>query len=72
MLMQRLLTTEFQFVKAPVGKKTRNIYSLPDGFRRPVFVFPPDPDQLRDVQQVIQGIGSVPEFMLFPEAGGHR
>ena len=23
MLMQRLLTTEFQFVKAPVGKKTR-------------------------------------------------
>ena len=50
----------------------RNIYSLPDGFRRPVFVFPLDPDQLRDVQQVIQGIGAVPEFMLFPEAGGHR
>ena len=45
---------------------TRNIYLLPDGFRRPVFVFPPDPDQLRDVQQVIQGIGAVPELVLPP------
>ena len=41
------------------------------GFGRPVFVFPSYPDQLHNVQQVVQGIGAVPELMLFPEAGGH-
>ena len=46
--------------------------SLPGGFCRPVFVFPADPDQLRDVQQVVQGIGAVPELMLPPEARRHR
>ena len=30
------------------------------------------PDQFRDVQQVVQGIGAVPELMLFPVAGGYR
>ena len=43
----------------------------PGCFGSPVFVFPPDPDQLRDVQQVVQGIGAVPELMLAPEALRH-
>ena len=46
--------------------------SHPGGFGRPVFIFPPDPDQLHDVQQVIQGIGPVPELMLLPEPQGYR
>ena len=36
------------------------------------FIFPSYPDQLRNIQQVIQGIGAVPKLMLFPVAGGHR
>ncbi len=36
------------------------------------FVFPSHPDQLRNIQQVVQGIGPVPELMLFPVAGGYR
>ena len=36
------------------------------------FIFPPYTDQLRDSQQVSQGIGSVPELMLLPVASGHR
>ena len=35
------------------------------------FVFPSHPDHFRDIQQVVQGIGPVPELMLFPVAGGH-
>jgi len=46
--------------------------SPPGGFGRPFLVLPPDPDQLRNIQQVIQGIGSVPELVLLPEPGGHR
>ena len=34
-------------------------------------IVPADSDQLRDVQQVIQGIGAVPELVLLPEAGGY-
>ena len=41
------------------------------GFGRPFFVFPLHPDQFHNIQQVIQGIGSVPELMLFPVAGSH-
>ena len=45
---------------------------MPGRFHGPVFVFPPDADQFHDIQQIVQGIGAVPEFMLPPEAGGHR
>ena len=45
---------------------------IPGRFRCPDFIFPPDPDQLGDVQQVVQGIGAVPELMLFPETEGDR
>ena len=44
----------------------------PGGFGRPFFIFPSHPDQLRNVQQVIQRIGAVPEFMLPPHPGGYR
>ena len=36
------------------------------------FVFPSHPDQLNNIQQIVQGIGAVPELMLFPVAGGYR
>ena len=37
-----------------------------------VLVFPAHFRQLRDIQQVIQGIGPVPELVLFPVSQGHR
>ena len=45
---------------------------IPGGFGRPSFIFPLHPDQLRDIQQVVQRIGSVPKFMLFPHPGAYR
>jgi hypothetical protein len=30
------------------------------------------PDQLHDIQQVVQGKSSVPELVLFPQAFRHR
>ena len=45
---------------------------MPGRFHGPDFIFSPDPDQLDNIQQVVQGIGAVPELVLFPEAGGHR
>ena len=41
-------------------------------FRHPPLILCSDPEQLHRVQQVIQGIGAIPELMLAPEAGGHR
>ena len=41
------------------------------GFHSPGLVFIPHPDQLYNIQQVVQGIGPVPELMLVPEAGSH-
>ena len=70
-LLPKLLFT-FQFAGMPTSQKSRNIFLLPGRFHGPVFVFPADPDHLRDIQQVVQGIGAVPELMLPPEAGGHR
>ena len=35
-------------------------------------IFIPDTDQLHGVQEVVEGVGAVPEFVLLPEAGGHR
>ena len=46
--------------------------AFPCGFRRPVLILPSDPDQLGDIQQIIQGVGAVPELMLLPEAQGDR
>ena len=40
--------------------------------RRPGFHLPPHLDQLRRIQQVIQGIGPVPEFMLLPHPRRYR
>ena len=42
------------------------------GFRGPDLILMSDADQLHDVQEVVQGIGAVPELMLFPEAQGDR
>ena len=39
-------------------------------FPRPIFIFRPDADELRDVEEIAEGVGSVPEFMLLPEAVG--
>ena len=53
----------------------RNIgiyFLLPGRFHGPVFIFPPDLDQLGNVQQVVQGVGAVPELMLPPEPQGYR
>ena len=38
---------------------------------RPALVFPGDLEQLRRVQEIVQGIGSVPQLVLAPEAGRH-
>ena len=35
-------------------------------------VFTGDADQLNRVEEVAEGVGSVPELMLLPEAGGDR
>ena len=56
----------------PVYRATRwqknwKISLYPGGFGRPVFIFPADPDQFRDIRQVVQGTGAVPELMLTPE-----
>ena len=37
-----------------------------------ILILPLHADQFHRVQEIIQGIGAVPEFMLLPEAGGHR
>ena len=55
------------------AKEARNSWSatmhhLPCSF----FILPPYPDQLRDIQQVVQGIGPVPELMLAPVPRRHR
>ena len=52
--------------------KQRAFLSLLAGFRRAGLILPPDPDQLDNIQQVIQGIGSVPQLMLFLESQRHR
>ena len=44
----------------------------PGGFGRPIFVFPPHLHQLCRIQQVIQGIGPVPDLMLFPHPDRYR
>ena len=41
-------------------------------FSGPDFIFPFYADQFRNIQQVIQRIGAVPEFMLLPHPGGYR
>ena len=45
---------------------------MPGRFHGPDFIFPLHPDQLHDIQEVVQGVGAVPELMLFPEPGGYR
>ena len=39
-------------------------------FISPVFVLPADADQLHGVEEIVQGIGPVPQLVLPPEAGG--
>ena len=39
-------------------------------FPRPIFIFRPDADELGDVEEVAEGVGAIPEFMLLPEAVG--
>ena len=46
--------------------------SLLADFRRAGLILPPDPDQFHHIQQVVQGVGSVPEFVLFPESQRDR
>ena len=41
-------------------------------FRRPPLILRRDLEQLHRVQQIVQGIGTVPELMLPPKTGGHR
>ena len=39
---------------------------------RSSFIFPLYPDYFHRVEKIIQGVCSVPELVLFPEAGGYR
>ena len=55
-----------------VGIENKIILSCADCICSPRFVFSLHPDQLHDIQQIVQGIGPVPEFMLPPEPGGYR
>ena len=48
------------------------VKSHPGGFGRPFFIFTAYFDHFHRVQQIIQRIRSVPEFMLPPQAGGDR
>ena len=41
-------------------------------FRSPAFILPLHPDHFRDIQQVVQGIGTIPEFVLLPQVFRHR
>ena len=54
-----------------IHKATKSILEFLQ-FRRLPLVFCHDLQQLHRVQQVVQGIGAVPELMLTPEAGSHR
>ena len=45
---------------------------LPHGFHIEAFIFLPDLQYFQDIQQIIQGIGPVPELVLLPETGGNR
>ena len=45
---------------------------LPHGFHIEAFIFLLDLQYFQDIQQIIQGIGPVPELMLLPETGGNR
>ena len=54
-----------------IHKATKSILEFLQ-FRRPPLVFCHDLQQLHRIQQVVQGIGAVPELMLPPETGGHR
>ena len=42
------------------------------GFCGPDFIFIPDADQLHGVQEVVEGVGAVPELVLLPETRGYR
>ena len=37
-----------------------------------ILIFPTDADQLHGVEEIVEGVGAVPELMLAPEAGGDR
>ena len=39
------------------------------GIQRPGFIFPPHPDELHGVEEIVEGVGPVPKFMLTPHAG---
>ena len=41
------------------------------GLHSPGLILITHPDLLHDIQQIVQGIGSVPELMLLPHPGGH-
>ena len=43
-----------------------------EGFFYSALIFPGDLDQLEDIQQIVQGVGAIPELMLAPEACGYR
>ncbi len=36
------------------------------GIQRPGFIFPPHPDELHGVEEIVEGVGPVPKFMLTP------
>ena len=53
------------------GEKIKQLPVIPICFGSPEFIFPSDPNQLNDIEQIIQRVGTVPELVLAPEAGGH-
>ena len=48
------------------------VLSIHACYLHPVFIFPADSDQLDDIEQIIQGIGAIPEFVLMPQVFRHR
>ena len=73
MSKQIILTDMLQLSKShrDFGHSDRGSDSGP-GVQRPGFIFSPHPDELHGVEEIVEGVGSVPELVLPPQAGGDR
>ena len=40
------------------------------GVQRTGFIFPPHPDELHGVEEIVEGVGPVPKLVLPPHPGG--
>ena len=61
--MELLCSAGFRFASSATGSAQ---------LRPQAFVFLPDLQYFQNIQQIIQGIGPIPELVLLPETGGNR